>query len=141
MYGSEVDTAAPPPVAELSTLTTEDETLKRPPNAFILFYRAVHAAVLTEHLELADLEVNRLIGRMWRATDDQTRGYWRDRARTLADLFRTVHPDWEELKHKKANCKTASVRLPEPIRLKVILLDHDIRLGTPTPPTQVEMFE
>jgi hypothetical protein len=126
MFAPESDPLNPTALGAQPSLTAEDEKLKRPPNAFILFHRAVHAAVLTEHLDLPQLEVNRLIGRMWQTADEQSRNYYRDHARTCSDVFRTLHPDMDDMKHKKTTPKTASVKVPEPIRVKVVLLDRDI---------------
>jgi hypothetical protein len=141
MLGTDPDLPLPVPVAEPPGLTAEDEVHQRPPNAFILFYRAIHAAVITDNLHLPDLEVNRLIGRMWQSADEQTRSYYREQARTVADLFRQIHPDFDELKRKRINFKTASVKVPEPVRVKVILSDHDIGIPGPIPTSQVEMFD
>jgi hypothetical protein len=141
MFAPDVDPNSAVPLDAAQTLTSEDENLKRPPNAFILFYRAVHAAVLTDHLDLPELEINRLIGQMWRATEESTRAFYREQAKNLAEAFREIHPDYDEQRHKKPASRSALVKLPEPIRLKVILNDPGLEI-TPGPGTSnVSLFE
>jgi hypothetical protein len=113
--------------AQPLSLTPEDEAMKRPPNAFILFCRAVAPAVTSANPGMSHLDVNHLLGKMWQVSDKAAKSYYREQARQLMDSFKASHPDYYELRHKRQHTRT-TVKAPEPIRIRVVLDG-----GEPTP--------
>jgi hypothetical protein len=106
--------------AQSLSLTSEDEAMKRPPNAFILFCRAVAPAVTSANPGMTDLDVSHLLGKMWQVSDKAAKNYYREQARKLMDAFKAIHPDDYELRHKNQHGRT-TVKAPSPIRIKVVL--------------------
>jgi hypothetical protein len=108
-----------PPQVQLAVLTADDEAAKRPPNAFILFCRSLKPSLMDDP-EITELDANRLLGKMWQVTDEQTHIYYREQAIQLADLYRSLHPDYDDLRRKKQP-PHQNIKVADPIRIKVIL--------------------
>jgi hypothetical protein len=106
--------------AQPLSLTPEDEALKRPPNAFILFCRSVGPSVTAANPGMSELQVNHLLGKMWQVYDRPSKDYYREQAQELMDTFKLVHPDSYEFRHKKHQ-PHANIKAAEPIRIKVLL--------------------
>jgi hypothetical protein len=121
----------------VSVLLPEDEMAKRPPNAFILFCRAIQASIRAENPEISNPDIYGLIGKMWQLTDETMRTFYRDEAKTLGETFRATHPEYESEKRKKP-VPLSAVKPPEPIRLKVLIVDDDIGAQALCPLLQVD---
>ena len=93
---------------------------KIPPNAFILFMRAVRQNVLQDDSnEVTEETVDTIIGKMWQMLNEESKNVYREQAKEIAEKFRTEHPDYPDKKPKKSpelQCKKS----PEPIHVKVI---------------------
>jgi hypothetical protein len=120
MFGGEADPGQPMSLPPLPALTPTDENIKRPPNAFILYLRAIKEGLSNANPQLSDLELNKLIGRSWQMSDETARGYYRGHATALADQFKELHPDYPESRPRKV-ITVSPAKTAEPIRLKVIL--------------------
>ena len=94
--------------------------LKRPPNAFIIFYRNVKSELLKTKGDIAENEIDRMAGKMWNMTDEQTKNQFREQAKQLAEVFKTMHPDFIESPRKRRTTIPQS-KIPEPIKIRVIL--------------------
>jgi hypothetical protein len=114
-----------PSVDSVSVLLPEDEAAKRPPNAFILFCRTIQPSLRAENPDLSDIEIYRLIGKMWQLAEDSMRGFYREQAKTLSDAYRASHPEYDAEKRKKP-LPTSATKAPEPIRLKVVFVDDEM---------------
>jgi hypothetical protein len=112
--------AAGEPIVPALVLLPDDEAAKRPPNAFILFCRTLRPSIRSENPDLTEVDINRILGKMWQVADEGSRGYYRDYAKQLSDEFRARHPEYEEERRKKHLPRT-STKGPEPIRLRVVL--------------------
>jgi hypothetical protein len=104
-------------------LLPEDETAKRPPNAFILFCRSLRPSIRTENPDLPDVELNRTLAKLWQMADEPTRVFYREHAKTLREEYRGSHADCDP-EHSKKSASRAIVKEPQPIRLRVILQEE-----------------
>lgn len=111
------DAIAPPPHAQI---TAEDEEKRRPPNAFILFDRAMRQAMAIQNPELTTEEINRSMGSLWQLTDEQVRNVYRQQAQELKELWHQLHPG-EVIEMRKKRISVSQAKTPEPIRIRVIL--------------------
>ncbi|KAK8888120.1 Transcription factor SOX-17 [Tritrichomonas musculus] len=114
----------------LQTLVTDITDFdKRPPNAFILFMKAVSPSVSQSNPNLSQNDINKLIGKMWQMAEETIRNEFREQAKQLAETFKNMHPNYiEYTKKKKVMSQPGDV--PEPIRIKVIL-NRDIQNFVP----------
>jgi hypothetical protein len=112
-----------------AVILPEDEAARRPPNAFILFCRAVRPSICAENPAMSDADIYGLIGKMWQLTDESLRAFYREQAKTLAEAYRAAHPDYE-IEKRKRPAQLPGAKAPEPIRLKVLLEDGAIGEGS-----------
>jgi hypothetical protein len=129
--------SALPASDSVSVLLPEDEMAKRPPNAFILFCRAIQASIRAENPEMSNTDIYGRIGIMWQLTDEMTRTFYRDEAKTLGETFRATHPEYESEKRKKP-VPPSAVKPSEPIRLRVLIVDDQIAAQELSPLLKVD---
>lgn len=110
-------------------LTPDDEDRQRPPNAFIIFDRAMRSEV--SWTDVAPEDIGRQIGRLWQAADEQTREVYRQQARELREVWQQLHPGETPDTRKRRN-PVQPTKTAEPIRIRVILDGGD------EPPTAVD---
>lgn len=107
----------PPPQPQI---TAEDEEKRRPPNAFILFDRAMRQAMAIQNPDLTPEEINRSMGSLWQLTDETVRNIYRQQAQELKELWHQLHPG-EVVEVRKKRTTSSQAKMPEPIRIRVIL--------------------
>ncbi|OHT13895.1 HMG box family protein [Tritrichomonas foetus] len=109
------------PIQQIVNMDLENSVdIKRPPNAFIIFYRNCKPEILKAKENLTANEIDRMIGNMWHMADEETRSQYREQAKQLAEIFKNVHPDFIDSSRKRKNPSQLS-KVPEPIRIRVIL--------------------
>jgi hypothetical protein len=97
-------------------LTPEDEAMKHPPNAFVLFRGAIAPA----NPGMSGFDISQLLGKMWQVSNNATKTYYRKQARLLMDAFKAAESDDSELRHKRQHPRT-NIQVMAPIRIKVVL--------------------
>ncbi|KAF9547122.1 hypothetical protein CPC08DRAFT_612766, partial [Agrocybe pediades] len=72
--------------------------IKRPPNSFILFRRAMQAEILKEaQAKLGDEKmtyVSTVAGKMWRKLGKEGQKEWNHKAKVLAEEHKSRYPDY-----------------------------------------------
>ena len=110
---------APEPLPPVQ-LTAEDEEKHRPPNAFILFDRAMRQEVALQNPEFSQDEVSRAVGRLWQMASEATKTAYRQQAHALRELWQHLHPGETPETRKRKN-PVQQTRGEDPIRIRVIL--------------------
>ena len=100
----------------------EDDKL--PPNAFILFMRAVRNTVPQDNLtDVNEDDIEPLIGKMWQMLDEETKNLYRAQAKEAYKKFKKEHPNYMEKKAPK-NIEINEKKC-EPMHIKVIFNDDN----------------
>lgn len=76
------------------------EKLKRPPNAYNLFFMEQQSKVKTENPSLSGNQVSQELGRRWKEMNDESRKPYIDRANDIRDRFKQENPDYHYEKKK-----------------------------------------
>ncbi|ORX89130.1 putative HMG box protein, partial [Basidiobolus meristosporus CBS 931.73] len=61
----------------------------RPPNPFFLFRKDKQASVFAQHRGISNLEVSKVVGRMWKTASFQEKEYYQ----RLAEEFKKEHQE------------------------------------------------
>ncbi|RUS35136.1 high mobility group box domain-containing protein [Jimgerdemannia flammicorona] len=87
----------------------------RPQNAFMIYRREKHSAVVAENKDLHNKEVSRIVGRYWRAESEEVRRSY-ERKADFAKLEHLVkYPGYKyEPKKSRKPLKKKSTKLPTP---------------------------
>lgn len=70
------------------------EAVKRPPNAYNLFYMERHLIEKQDNPKLSGNAVSRLIGKKWAEMTENEKRPYRDKAKEIRSNFRIIHPDY-----------------------------------------------
>ncbi|KAH0793524.1 HMG box family protein [Histomonas meleagridis] len=81
-----------------------DDNAKRPPNAFILYSQAMRDSVRQENPSLSNIEVSRILGKMWKEVPSETKLQYKQKAQQLQEDFKKNHPGYT---YRKARRKKA----------------------------------
>ena len=81
------------------------EKLKRPPNAYNLFFMEQQAKVKLENPSLSGNQVSQELGRRWKEMNEESRKPYIDRANEIRDRFKQENPDYH-YKNSKSPKKT-----------------------------------
>lgn len=112
-------------IPQETNLFNDSIDIKRPPNAFIIFYKHWKTELLAskDNIPTKDNipsnEIDRMIGKMWQMADEETKANYREQAKQLSELFKQVHPESSEPRKRKNISLQSNV--PEPIQIRVIL--------------------
>ena len=87
------------------------EKLKRPPNAYNLFFMEQQAKVKLENPSLSGNQVSQELGRRWKEMSEESKKPYIDRANDIRDRFKQENPDYhyEKKKAKKHKCTTQTI--------------------------------
>ena len=83
---------------------SNEEALRRPPNAFILYSQDKRASVSQENPTLSNTEVSRILGQMWKTVPNDEKLKYKMKAQTLQEQFKQEHPNYT---YRKARRKRA----------------------------------
>jgi transcription factor SOX7/8/10/18 (SOX group E/F) len=86
----------PPSASDLDT-----DTGHRPPNAFILYSQAMRSAVRQENPSLSNLEISRLLGKMWKEVGPDTKLRFKQQAAVAQTEFKEQHPNYTYRKARR----------------------------------------
>lgn len=96
----------------------DDDEKQRPPNAFILFDRAIREEFMRANPMLPPEEIGRSIGHLWRVQDEERRDVYRRQAHELRAAWHQMHPGESRPGPRR---RQHVAKMPEPIRIRVIL--------------------
>jgi transcription factor SOX7/8/10/18 (SOX group E/F) len=82
----------------------DDDTSRRPPNAFIMYSQAMRASVRQDNPTLSNNEVSRLLGQMWKDVPPGVKLQYKQQASAAQDEFKLQHPNYT---YRKARRKRA----------------------------------
>jgi transcription factor SOX7/8/10/18 (SOX group E/F) len=82
----------------------DGDTSHRPPNAFILYSQSMRSAVRQENPTLSNIEVSRLLGKMWKEVSPDIKLRFKEQAAAGQAEFKEQHPDYT---YRKARRKRA----------------------------------
>jgi transcription factor SOX7/8/10/18 (SOX group E/F) len=82
----------------------EGDQSHRPPNAFMLYSQAMRSAVRQENPTLSNMEVSRLLGKLWKEVPNEAKVTYKQRAAVLQEAFKREHPNYT---YRKARRKRA----------------------------------
>ncbi|KAH0785112.1 HMG box family protein [Histomonas meleagridis] len=81
-----------------------DSQARRPPNAFILYSQAMRSEVRQQNPSLSNIEISRILGKMWKEVPNDTKLQYKQQAAKLQEEFKHDHPDYT---YQKARRKRA----------------------------------
>ncbi|KAI8627158.1 high mobility group box domain-containing protein [Xylariaceae sp. FL1651] len=73
----------------------DEERVKRPPNAWILYRQYHHPHVTARYPGIHNSQVSKIISSQWQAMTDHDKKPWYQRARARAEEHKRLHPDWK----------------------------------------------
>jgi transcription factor SOX7/8/10/18 (SOX group E/F) len=74
----------------------------RPPNAFVLYSQASRSAVQLDNPTLSNIEISRLLGKLWKEMPADQKLPFKQSAAGLQEVFKREHPDYA---YRKARMK------------------------------------
>jgi transcription factor SOX7/8/10/18 (SOX group E/F) len=79
----------------------ETDTAHRPPNAFVLYSIAMRSQIRQENPTLSNIEVSRLLGKMWKEVPGDMKLKFKQKAADAQELFKREHPNYTYRKARK----------------------------------------
>ena len=79
--------------------------VKRPPNAYNLYFMEQQRIVKAENPEMSGNDVSKELGRRWKEMNDEERRPYMQRSKEIWDEFRLTNPDYHYEKNKGKNKK------------------------------------
>jgi predicted RecB family nuclease len=95
-----LDSSLPDPDRSPSSVTQLSDSVKRPHNAYNLFYSERLQIEKDLHPDLTGNEVSHLIGKTWSEMSEDARRPYRERALDIREKFKEEFPDYH---YKKSN--------------------------------------
>ena len=80
---------------------SSDTQARRPPNAFILYSQAMRADVHQQNPSLSNIEISRILGKMWKEVPNDTKLQYKQQAAKLQEEFKRDHPDYTYQKARR----------------------------------------
>ncbi|KAH0790918.1 HMG box family protein [Histomonas meleagridis] len=77
------------------------DNAKRPPNAFILYSQTMRTSVRQENPSLSNIEVSRILGKMWKEVPSETKLQYKQKAQVLQEEFKKDHPNYTYRKARR----------------------------------------
>ncbi|KAH0795953.1 HMG box family protein [Histomonas meleagridis] len=77
------------------------EQIHRPPNAFILYSQEMRSSVQQENPNLSNIEVSRLLGKMWKEVPSSSKLAYKQRAQKLQEEFKQKNPGYMYVKARR----------------------------------------
>ena len=77
------------------------EVVHRPPNAFILYSQERRSSVQAENPALSNIEISRLLGKMWKEVPSSSKLLYKQKAQMLQEEFKQKHPDYTYVKARR----------------------------------------
>jgi transcription factor SOX7/8/10/18 (SOX group E/F) len=103
MYPTQWQTTAAAPTPAPAD-DPDGDTSHRPPNAFILYSQSMRSAVRQENPAMSNIEVSRLLGKMWKEVGPETKLRFKQEAAVAQEEFKQQHPNYT---YRKARRKRA----------------------------------
>lgn len=102
------------PTSNVTELTAPPKTekVKRPLNAFNIFFMEQQSTMKIEHPLLSGNQISQELGRKWKDMSDEEKKPYLDRARDLHTKFRQENPDYHYHKKNEIKKKVKSKESP-----------------------------
>ncbi|KAL0090528.1 high mobility group box domain-containing protein [Phycomyces blakesleeanus] len=89
-------------LGSIAQLSSSQKRLKRPPNAYLLFNRAMRHRLLEESPKRTVAEISKEIGDRWKVLEQSERDRYIEEARMLKEDHQREHPDFIYTRRSKA---------------------------------------
>ncbi|KAL1903377.1 slightly ste11-like protein [Sporothrix stenoceras] len=95
------------PLEDDFCLCAQAPKIPRPRNVFMLYRQSHQASVVARNPGIANPDISKIIGHMWRTSDNGTKAYWKQRAEEEKKRHRELYPDYR-YQPKRAKKKASS---------------------------------
>ncbi|KAH0790507.1 HMG box family protein [Histomonas meleagridis] len=99
---------------------TENNKLKRPPNAFLLYCIENRAKIREQNPDASNIEASKILADLWKAMSEESRLPYKNKAKIEQQKFKTNNPEYSYERAKKKRAYRKSNNLPmKPMQINI----------------------
>jgi hypothetical protein len=103
--------AKDPPAVSKKPAGQQEQRTPRPPNAFILYRRAVQPSIIARYRNISNAEISKQLSHMWRNEPESVKLQWQREADRKKMEHAEAHPDYVYRPKKKTDAKAKKRRV------------------------------